>query len=41
MSKTLPLCLCAAALALGACSQSGSNNSAPAQSTEASKVAGD
>jgi uncharacterized surface protein with fasciclin (FAS1) repeats len=41
MSKTLPLCLCAAALALGACSQSGSNNSAPAQSSEASKVAGD
>jgi len=41
MSKTLPLCLCAAALALGACSQSGSNNTAPAQSSEASKAAGD
>lgn len=41
MLKTLPLCLCAAALALGACSQSGSNNTAPAQTSEASKAAGD
>ena len=43
MQKTLPLCLCAAALALSACNQSGSdnNNSAPTQTSEASKAAGD
>ena len=41
MLKTLPLCLGAAALALGACSQSGSNNTAPAQSSEAKDAAGD
>jgi len=40
MLKSLPLCLCAAALALGACSQSGSNNTAPAQSGEAKDAAG-
>ncbi len=41
MVKTLPLCLCTAALALGACSQSGSNNAAPAQPKEAKSAAGD
>ena len=41
MLKSLPLCLGAAALALGACSQSGSNNTAPAQSGEAKDAAGD
>ena len=42
MLKTVPLCLCAAALALGACNKSdSSNNSAPVQSGEATKAAGD
>ena len=43
MLKTLPLCLCTAALALGACNQSGNdgNTAAPAQSSEAKKAAGD
>ena len=43
MLKTLPLCLCAAALALGACSQSASDNngSAPVQSDKAAEAAGD
>ena len=42
MLKTVPLCLCAAALALGACNKSDTaNNSAPVQSGEASKAAGD
>jgi uncharacterized surface protein with fasciclin (FAS1) repeats len=42
MLKTLPLCLCAAALALGGCGQSGSdNNGAAAQPSEATKAAGD
>lgn len=43
MMKTLPLCLCAATLALGACSQSGNsgNSAAPAQSSEAKDAAGD
>ena len=41
MLKTVPLCLCAAALALGACNKSdSSNNSAPVQSGEATKAAG-
>ena len=43
MLKTLPLCLCAAALAIGACSQSASdkNGNAPAQPDKAAEVAGD
>jgi uncharacterized surface protein with fasciclin (FAS1) repeats len=42
MLKTLPLCVCAAALALGACGKSTSNNNtAPQQSSEAQKAAGD
>jgi uncharacterized surface protein with fasciclin (FAS1) repeats len=43
MLKTLPLCLCAATLALGACNQSGdtNNGAAPEQSGEAAKAAGD
>jgi uncharacterized surface protein with fasciclin (FAS1) repeats len=42
MLKTVPLCLCAAALALGGCGQSGSdNNAAPAQTSEAAMAAGD
>ena len=43
MLKTLPLCLCAATLALGACNQSGdtNNGAAPVQSGEAAKAAGD
>lgn len=43
MLKTLPLCLCAAALALGACNKSSSdtNGTAPVQSGEATKAAGD
>lgn len=41
MLKTLPLCLCAAALALGACGKSDSNNTAPKQSSEARDAAGD
>jgi uncharacterized surface protein with fasciclin (FAS1) repeats len=41
MLKTLPLCLCAAALALGACGKSNSNSIAPQQSSEAKQAAGD
>lgn len=43
MLKTLPLCLCAATLALAACNQSGdtNNGAAPEQSGEATKAAGD
>jgi len=41
MLKTLPLCLCAAALALGACGKSNSNNAAPQQSSQAKEAAGD
>ena len=41
MLKTLPLCLCAAALALGACGKSNSNSMAPQQSSEAKQAAGD
>ncbi len=41
MLKTLPLCLCAATLALAACGQSGSENAAPDQSGEAKEAAGD
>lgn len=43
MLKTVPLCICAAALALGACNKSDStnNNAAPVQSGEATKAAGD
>jgi uncharacterized surface protein with fasciclin (FAS1) repeats len=41
MLKTLPLCLCAAVLALGACGQSGADNAAPEQSGEAKDAAGD
>ena len=41
MLKSLPLCLSAAVLALGACSQSGSNNTAPAPSSAAKDAAGD
>jgi uncharacterized surface protein with fasciclin (FAS1) repeats len=43
MLKTLPLCLCAAALALGACSQSASDNNGggPAQPGKAAEAAGD
>jgi len=42
MLKSLPLCLCAAALALGACSQSASDNNAaaPAQPDKAAEAAG-
>jgi uncharacterized surface protein with fasciclin (FAS1) repeats len=42
MLKSLPLCLCAAALALGACSQSASdtNAAAPAQPGKAAEAAG-
>jgi uncharacterized surface protein with fasciclin (FAS1) repeats len=43
MLKSLPLCLCAAALALGACSQSASDNNAaaPTQPGKAAEAAGD
>ncbi len=41
MLKTLPLCLCAAALALGACGKSDSNSTAPQQSSESRDAAGD
>ena len=43
MLKSLPLCLCAAALALGACGQSASDNNgaAPAQPDKAAEAAGD
>jgi uncharacterized surface protein with fasciclin (FAS1) repeats len=41
MLKTLPLCLCAAVLALGACGKSNSNNGAPQQSSKAKEAAGD
>jgi uncharacterized surface protein with fasciclin (FAS1) repeats len=41
MLKALPLCLCAAALALGACGKSNSNNGAPQQSSQAKEAAGD
>jgi uncharacterized surface protein with fasciclin (FAS1) repeats len=41
MLKTLPFCLCAAALALGACGKSNSNSMAPQQSSEAKQAAGD
>jgi uncharacterized surface protein with fasciclin (FAS1) repeats len=41
MLKTLPLCLCAAALALGACGKSNSSSMAPQQSSEAKQAAGD
>ena len=41
MLKTLPLCLCAAALALGACGKSTTNNAAPQQSSKAKEAAGD
>jgi len=41
MLKTLPLCVCAAALALGACGKSASSNTAPQQSSEAKQAAGD
>jgi uncharacterized surface protein with fasciclin (FAS1) repeats len=41
MLKTLPLCVCAAALALGACGKSNSNTTAPAQSSQAKEAAGD
>ena len=42
MLRTVPLCLCAAVLALGACNKSdNANNSAPVQSGEATKAAGD
>ena len=43
MLKTVPLCLCAAVLALAACNKSDStnNNAAPVQSGEATKAAGD
>lgn len=43
MLKMLPLCLCTAALALAGCNQSASDNNgaAPAQTSEASKAAGD
>jgi uncharacterized surface protein with fasciclin (FAS1) repeats len=41
MLKTLPLCLCAAALALGACGKSNSNTMAPEQSAAAKRAAGD
>jgi len=41
MKTTLPLVLCAAALALAGCSQGESNNAAPAQSDAAKEAAGD
>jgi uncharacterized surface protein with fasciclin (FAS1) repeats len=41
MLKTLPLCLCAAALALGACGKSNSSSMTPQQSSEAKQAAGD
>jgi uncharacterized surface protein with fasciclin (FAS1) repeats len=43
MLKTLPLCVCAAAIALGACGQSATdhNAAAPAQSDKAAEAAGD
>jgi uncharacterized surface protein with fasciclin (FAS1) repeats len=44
MLKTLPLCLCSAALLLAGCNQSANtdnNGAAPAQTSEASKAAGD
>ena len=41
MLKSLPLCVCAAALALGACGKSTSNNTAPQQSSAAKEAAGD
>jgi uncharacterized surface protein with fasciclin (FAS1) repeats len=42
MLKTLPLCVCAAALALGACGKSGTGNTtAPQQSSQAREAAGD
>ncbi len=42
MLKSLPLCVCAAALALAACNnQSDSNSAAPAQSSAAKEAAGD
>ncbi|HWI77109.1 MAG TPA: fasciclin domain-containing protein [Sphingomicrobium sp.] len=42
MLKTLPLCVCAAALALSACGKStSSNNTAPEQSSAAKEAAGD
>lgn len=41
MLKTLPLCVCAAVLALGACGKSTSNTSAPQQNSEAKQAAGD
>jgi uncharacterized surface protein with fasciclin (FAS1) repeats len=41
MLKMVPLCLCAAAFALGGCSQSGSHNAASAQTGAARQAAGD
>lgn len=41
MKTTLPLSLCAAALALGACQQADSNNAATAQPEEAQEAAGE
>jgi uncharacterized surface protein with fasciclin (FAS1) repeats len=41
MLKTLPLCVCAAALALAACGKSTSNTTAPQQSSQAKEAAGD
>jgi uncharacterized surface protein with fasciclin (FAS1) repeats len=43
MLKTLPLCVCVAALALGACGQSATDNNsaAPVQSDKAAEAAGD
>lgn len=40
MLKTLPLCVCAAALALGGCGKSTSNATAPQQSSQAREAAG-
>jgi uncharacterized surface protein with fasciclin (FAS1) repeats len=41
MLRNFALCACAAALALAGCNQSGSNNSAPAESSKAKEAAGD